>query len=110
MAPRLTKESHHAAELLPSRNVSLEVHAVDTFDFQGDVIFQHRGDAGGMLMPAPWLTAGIDWPISRFGGPCKRCDTYDIVLRLANGAFPTIRLVSLGRSLARRFRKESKPF
>src|SRR5215831_1846788 len=91
-----TKESHHATGILQSRNLSMEVHVIDTFDLS-----RIEATLGGMLMAAPWLTAGLDGPTNRFGGPWHDVMTHHIALRLANGAFPTTRLVGPRRSLAR---------
>ena len=39
------KEVHHALFPLQTGNVDVQVHPIDTFDFQGDVIGQHLGHA-----------------------------------------------------------------
>jgi hypothetical protein len=45
VAARKSKETGHTLFALSSRNVHLQVHPVDTFPFQGDVIGQHFGHA-----------------------------------------------------------------
>src|SRR5579862_7346976 len=43
--PMKTKEVHYSLFPLQTRNVNLQVHPVDPFHFQGDVIGQHFGHA-----------------------------------------------------------------
>jgi len=45
LASMLTKELHHPAGILQVGDVGIEVHAIDALHFQGDVVFQDRGDA-----------------------------------------------------------------